>query len=645
MFRTAATRIAHNTTLPALGGNKDIRPLQDLITAEKAIVHSLLKLSGDFSKASEALRNWGHGEGDDLGDTLSASTALLSHISSALSKLASHEQSIRDHMKSVRTAEENLEELKRRRRALASKADSAEKKLNKMSPEHKNMQAQSELLNGFRDEIRAIDSQIMSDEARLGDLKRSASKSWMTLKFGGLQEVCQKGLIIGETGKLIIAEIPQDPTQPGAPRPYYTGHQHTEQLVAEAQHSIAQVVFNGFPSSERLYGPEYAQPNPNRHDDSGFMGMPEPDSPHVDMHNLSTTELGVMPPHIDTTSHSQTFSPPFFPGPSDSVSSLPPGGGGGGIGPSGPRGSGGQFATFPVKVGVRPPNLLGSPLTEGGDREANQSFSSAVAEALGEHQEAADDPIQASSPDDPVPMYEPISHASPSVDYVPPPGPPPGAAPPFIAQSASYGAGGEYGISGAAGAELEDDGSQLPWMEPGKSERRLRFASRAVEITTPQRQTFASPTDEASQSFLPEPSLTEMRQSTSPPPPFGTAEDPQDEKALNAAAAREVSRELDSLTFNPPQRRSPSPPSLPLPAALSIPPAPAQKSDAPGYPRASESPTAPPSPYNRSRNRETSPTVRSPVEPFAPHRSASPTSLPSPKSPSSPTRSPLPCAT
>jgi hypothetical protein len=88
MFKSAATRIAHNSTLPALAlsGNKDLRPLQDLITAEKAVLIAcaafatiamligrlffssrLQKLSVDFAKASEALRIWGAGEGEDLG--------------------------------------------------------------------------------------------------------------------------------------------------------------------------------------------------------------------------------------------------------------------------------------------------------------------------------------------------------------------------------------------------------------------------------------------------------------------------------------------------------------------------------------------------------------------------------------------------
>ncbi|KDQ23421.1 hypothetical protein PLEOSDRAFT_1049645 [Pleurotus ostreatus PC15] len=67
MFRSAATKLAHNSTIPALAGNKELRPLQDLITAEKGCMVSLQNLSGEFGKAAEALRVWGAGEGDDLG--------------------------------------------------------------------------------------------------------------------------------------------------------------------------------------------------------------------------------------------------------------------------------------------------------------------------------------------------------------------------------------------------------------------------------------------------------------------------------------------------------------------------------------------------------------------------------------------------
>jgi len=44
MFRTAATKIAHNSTIPALAGNSDLRQLQDLINAEKVVLVSCVSL-------------------------------------------------------------------------------------------------------------------------------------------------------------------------------------------------------------------------------------------------------------------------------------------------------------------------------------------------------------------------------------------------------------------------------------------------------------------------------------------------------------------------------------------------------------------------------------------------------------------------
>ncbi|EIN13334.1 hypothetical protein PUNSTDRAFT_123417 [Punctularia strigosozonata HHB-11173 SS5] len=249
MFRSAASKLAHNSTLPSLGGNKDLRPLQDLITAEKAILQSLIRLSNDFAKASECLRSWGMGEGEDLADTLNASYILLSHFSAALGQFATHEENIRTHMKAVRTREENLDLLKRHRRSVGSKADAAEKKLAKMSPEHKSLAAQMELLKTLQDEMRKLDGDIMREEAALGDFKRQSAKEWMTLKFGGLLECAQKGTIVGEMGKLVIAEIPQDSTQPGLPRAYYQGQARTESYVNEANRNVAFVAFNGEPAA------------------------------------------------------------------------------------------------------------------------------------------------------------------------------------------------------------------------------------------------------------------------------------------------------------------------------------------------------------------------------------------------------------
>lgn len=98
-------------------------------------------------------------------------------------------------MKAIRNREEKLDEVKRRRKSLVGKADAADKKLSKMSSEHKNFQGQADSLNKLREEIRGLDAEIMNEEASLGDFKRSTAKYWMGIKFGGLMECCEKGMV------------------------------------------------------------------------------------------------------------------------------------------------------------------------------------------------------------------------------------------------------------------------------------------------------------------------------------------------------------------------------------------------------------------------------------------------------------------
>ena len=64
-----------------------------------------------------------------------------------------------------------------------------------MGPENKHYPMQTDTLNRLREDIRAMDSDIMAGEAALGDYKRSATKVWMGLKFGGLVECCEKGMV------------------------------------------------------------------------------------------------------------------------------------------------------------------------------------------------------------------------------------------------------------------------------------------------------------------------------------------------------------------------------------------------------------------------------------------------------------------
>jgi hypothetical protein len=63
--------------------------------------------------------------------------------------------------------------------------------------ENKNLPSQTDLLNKLRDEMRQLDSEIMIEEARIGDFKRRTTKSFMTLKLGGLLEFAEKATVSG----------------------------------------------------------------------------------------------------------------------------------------------------------------------------------------------------------------------------------------------------------------------------------------------------------------------------------------------------------------------------------------------------------------------------------------------------------------
>ena len=102
---------------------------------------------------------------------------------------------MRDQLKAIRTREESLDDLERRRRAIQRKAEDADKKLSKMSPDSKYYIMQSDALNRLRDDIQNLDSDIITEEAALDKFKRSATKVWMGIKFGGLVECCQKGSV------------------------------------------------------------------------------------------------------------------------------------------------------------------------------------------------------------------------------------------------------------------------------------------------------------------------------------------------------------------------------------------------------------------------------------------------------------------
>ncbi|KAK0234929.1 hypothetical protein EDD85DRAFT_954441 [Armillaria nabsnona] len=597
MFKTATTRLAHNSTLPSLAGHSNIRPLQDLITAEKTVLISLQRLSVDLTKAAEALRAWGIGEGEDLGDTLGASTSIIAHFTHALTSYATHEHAIRDHMKSIRAREEALDELKRKRKVVVGRAEAAERKLSKMSPEHKNLAMQTDTLNQLRDQIRSLDSDIMTEEAALGDFKRSTTRSMMGLKFGGLLELSEKGVIVGDYGKLIVSEIPEDVTQPGMPRLMYTGHPKVEMLVSETYKAVNQVGFSTVASEprEQLQRPPLPSLPGSPTRPAGLDATPSSS-------NFLSTPQGMSGGHfLDASDASSQAN-----GPSTPVlrkNSLPiQARNGDSFGPRsrepekfGYSGSGSP-SSFPVKspFGIEPPLLK--------SHEPEPSFSTSIAEAL--RTPGLEGPI-----DDPAPSYE-VSH---SHLYAPPPGPPPGAAMLLGSEPGSL----------RVSTALSDD-VELAYMagegdaanEHG-DDKHVRFG-RVSDVDEEMERRQAQVEPEPKKDSPPGRSPRRI------PVPSVSTED--EERELNAAAAREVSRELDALTFNPPlpppsPRKEPeeSPergrPLIPAPSSLGYGPPPNRE----------PSPLAPPlAPFAHRSISNIEITVPTPAQSYAQaHRSSS----------------------
>ncbi|KAG2360759.1 hypothetical protein BDR07DRAFT_1411676 [Suillus spraguei] len=490
-------------------------------------------------------------------------------------------------MKSVRTREEALDDLRRRRRRVGASADGAEKKLNKMSPEHKNLTAQTEVLNRLREEMRAIDGEIVREEAELGDFKRKCTKNWMQAKFGGLAECCEKGVIVGDIGKAIVAEIPEDVTQPGLPRAYYSAQPRVSALVSEAQRSIARVAFTADTSGRFGHG-EYecassTQTSPQmqarQSSLSGSPYLPAPRvgsglhlsgfgseslSPQPNQRTASADELGVSTPtstHASVLSHEGPIPPFSYSRQADTT-----------CGPS-----------------AIPAN------------DTSGSFTSSIADALAR----SDSNSFSLHRNDTLPKYEPIVPGS-GARYTgvrdtrrsKSPSLPPGAAPAAI-----------QAWDGGLGAEIEDrhtvsesndnaisvvSGNEQATSVTGLSDRRTSQESvggmpydRDEEAEDYQSNEIASQKmdrkvrpgtveDETEvERSRPSPETTESQRRIPrvPPPPVDTeaptppertrvvsplSQQPssplqtQGKHARNAAAAREVSREMDALAFSTP---------------------------------------------------------------------------------------------
>ncbi|KAH7107820.1 Eisosome component PIL1-domain-containing protein [Auriculariales sp. MPI-PUGE-AT-0066] len=255
---TLATKIAHTSLISM--GNADLRHLQELINNEKTLLNSLQRLSTDYQRTADTLKSYGAGEGDDLNDVLGKSALIMGHISTSLTQLGTHENAVRNHMKSIRAREEALTDRKQHRKSVGTKAETAEKKLSKMSGEHKGLTQQTDILARLREEMRILDVEILTEDAALSDYKRATAKHFLTLKFGAILEFAEKATIVGELGKALIEEIPLQATPPGQMRTMYQGYDTTNQIVREVERCVGEVVFNVSPEAFNI-NPSYVVPD------------------------------------------------------------------------------------------------------------------------------------------------------------------------------------------------------------------------------------------------------------------------------------------------------------------------------------------------------------------------------------------------
>ncbi|GAC94283.1 hypothetical protein PHSY_001854 [Pseudozyma hubeiensis SY62] len=242
-LKKAQQQVAHTSKLPSLG-NQDLRQLQDVITSEKSFIQSNTRAAADFKKNAEAIKAWSAEEGADLNDVAGKVSLLYDHYAASQNRLNSHLATVRLHFKSIRTREEALANLKSRKRSLGADIEKVERKLAKMGPENKELMKVTAQLKEMRAEMQGLHIEVMNEDAAIGDFKRRTVKEALGIKSGALLEMAEKLTILAEVSKLMLDEIPLQPTRPGMPRAEYFGFAKTESLLQEATRSIADVGFN-----------------------------------------------------------------------------------------------------------------------------------------------------------------------------------------------------------------------------------------------------------------------------------------------------------------------------------------------------------------------------------------------------------------
>ncbi|EGG05249.1 uncharacterized protein MELLADRAFT_78151 [Melampsora larici-populina 98AG31] len=265
----AKARLQHNNMLSL--APRDIKNLAEIISTEKSLINSSSKLSIDYRKSADALKEWGLGEGDDLADVLSKLAILFGHLSDAQSRFSDHDGTYRIHFKSIRMREENLTALKKNKDTVQGKIMTLEKKITKMSTENKDLPGLTTKLQEFRSEYVSLEHSVSSEEARLSDFKRDTVREGMGLRLGAMLELAEKMTIICELGKMIVAEVPFDRTPIGGVRAPYQSTMKTSSILEEAQRCLTEVIFNPSPAGvlnevdpnepPHAISPDYTQTN------------------------------------------------------------------------------------------------------------------------------------------------------------------------------------------------------------------------------------------------------------------------------------------------------------------------------------------------------------------------------------------------
>lgn len=111
-------------------------------------------------------------------DTLGKVAKLLANdLAKAEEEYADHLANFRMYFKQLRTREEKFSQLKKNKDTLQGKIDSAEKKLSKMNPEHKDLATLTQKLSDLRSEMVSMDNAVISEDAAIGDYRRQTARS------------------------------------------------------------------------------------------------------------------------------------------------------------------------------------------------------------------------------------------------------------------------------------------------------------------------------------------------------------------------------------------------------------------------------------------------------------------------------------